>query len=57
MNANIICRVISGHLTLLERMAARWLDVSDIDDVNWLPADRIVAGWAQTHLLGEKANI
>ena len=40
-----ICTVISGHLTLLEHMAARWLEKDHLEDVDWLPADRIVVGW------------
>ena len=33
----------SGHLTLKEHEAARWLALSELDDLAWLPADRIVA--------------
>ena len=36
------CHVKSGSLTLKEHEAARWLFCSDLNDVNWLPADRIV---------------
>lgn len=49
------CHVTSGRLTLIEHMAAKWLGISDIDDVDWLPADRIVVGWARSHLLEEKS--
>lgn len=42
-----ICTVISGHLTLLEHMAARWLDRDHLDDVGWLPADRTVVEWVK----------
>lgn len=42
-----ICTVISGHLTLLEHMAARWLDTDHLDDVGWLPADRTVVEWVK----------
>ena len=34
------CTVRSGHLTLKEHEAARWLSLEELDDVSWLPADR-----------------
>ena len=34
------CTVKSGHLTLKEHEAARWLSLEELDDVSWLPADR-----------------
>ena len=34
-----ICHVLSGSLELLEHEAARWLDASQLDEVEWLPAD------------------
>ena len=37
------CVLASGHLTLKEHEAARWLTLSELDDLAWLPADRIVA--------------
>lgn len=33
------CTVVSGELKLLEHEAARWLDASQLRDVDWLPAD------------------
>ena len=33
------CKVVSGHLTLLEHEAARWLGPENIESVAWLPAD------------------
>ena len=36
------CTVREGHLTLLEHEAARWLPLSDLRQVNWLPADILV---------------
>ena len=36
------CRVESGHLDLKEHEAAKWLSLSEIDSVNWLPADKKV---------------
>lgn len=44
-----ICAVTSGHLTLLEHMAARWLDKDHLEDVDWLPADRTVAEWVKQY--------
>lgn len=37
-----ICRLIDGHLKLLEAEDARWLNRENIDSVDWLPADRAV---------------
>lgn len=33
------CNIKEGNLTLLEHEAARWLPLSDLRQVNWLPAD------------------
>ena len=33
------CRVESGILTLKEHEAARWLSASQLDSIEWLPAD------------------
>ncbi len=33
------CHVAEGTLELHEHMAAKWLDASNIDSVDWLPAD------------------
>lgn len=35
------CTVRSGHLTLKEHEAARWLGMEEMDAVGWLPADQI----------------
>ena len=34
-----LCHLGREHITLTEHKAARWLDLSHIDDVDWLPAD------------------
>lgn len=39
-----ICKVERGKLTLLEHEAARWLSYDELDNVDWLPADRVVVG-------------
>ena len=33
------CRIVDGSLVLKEHEAARWLDLEQIDSVDWLPAD------------------
>lgn len=33
------CEIASGNFTLLEHEAARWLTVSELHSVKWLPAD------------------
>lgn len=35
-----LCKVKSGNLVLKEHEAARWLDRTTVDSVEWLPADR-----------------
>lgn len=37
------CSIVKGSLTLLEHEAAKWLSVYDLQSVNWLPADVLVA--------------
>jgi len=37
-----LCHIESGELVLLEHEAARWLNITQLDDVSWLPADKIV---------------
>lgn len=37
-----LCKVEKGNLTLLEHEAARWLSYDELDDVDWLPADRLM---------------
>ena len=34
-----ICTIESGDLHLREHEAARWLDLEQLNDVDWLPAD------------------
>jgi len=35
-----LCSIESGHPVLTEHEAARWLDRTQLDSVDWLPADR-----------------
>ena len=37
------CSLAQGQLELLEHEAARWLHREDLDQVDWLPADVLVA--------------
>ena len=37
------CSLKNGHLTLLEHEAAKWLGMDALGEVNWLPADVLVA--------------
>ena len=37
-----LCSLMGSHLELLEHEAAKWLDVSQLDDVDWLPADEVI---------------
>ena len=37
-----LCNIESGNLTLKEHEAAKWLKLSDIYTVDWLPADKAV---------------
>ncbi len=34
--------IVDGHLVLKEHEAARWLDLDNLDSVDWLPADLVV---------------
>lgn len=34
-----LCSIKEGNLTLLEHIASKWLDIKNIDSVDWLPAD------------------
>ena len=40
--ACFMCRVVKGSPVLLEHEAARWLTREQLDDVEWLPADKLV---------------
>ncbi|MBE6010524.1 MAG: (deoxy)nucleoside triphosphate pyrophosphohydrolase [Lachnospiraceae bacterium] len=42
------CEIISGELLLKEHEAAQWLPLSDLRQVNWLPADIAVVECIET---------
>ena len=35
-----LCSIRSGRITLNEHESAKWLTISELDTVSWLPADR-----------------
>ena len=37
-----LCHVVEGKLMLLEHESAKWLKWSELDSVDWLPADRML---------------
>jgi len=39
-----LCHIIKGNLILKEHEAARWLSLTELDDVTWLPADKTILG-------------
>ncbi len=38
------CKILDGNLVLKEHEAAKWLDKTTIDGVDWLPADITIIG-------------
>ena len=48
------CTVHSGHLTLKEHEAARWLSLHELDSVDWLPADRSIIKLLTAHLRSDE---
>ena len=34
-----LCRVVAGNLSLLEHNDSRWLNLLELEEVQWLPAD------------------
>ena len=44
------CHIESGHLTLKEHEAAKWLKPEELNSVDWLPADRVVVDELPTRL-------
>ena len=50
--ACFLCRVCRGELTLKEHMAGRWLFADEMDELDWLPADRAVVELLQNRMGG-----
>ena len=44
------CRIVEGSPVLKEHEAARWLDETHLDRVDWLPADREILGAVRKRL-------
>jgi len=44
------CRLAAGEPVALEHAALRWLDVTELDDVAWLPVDAPLIGELRTRL-------
>lgn len=45
------CRVVEGHLVLKEAEDAKWVSATDIDSVDWLPADILLINQVKEVLL------
>ena len=39
---NFICELKSSHMSLLEHEAAKFVDVNELDSIDFLPADKLV---------------
>ena len=39
---NYICRLKDDHLSLLEHEAAKYVDIKDLDSIDFLPADLLI---------------
>ncbi len=50
-----LSHVKEGHLTLTEHSEARWLDLSELDVVAWLPADAAVVAAIREKLKAPQA--
>ena len=40
-----LCHVAGGTLTILEHSAFRWVKKEELENMDWLGADRIAVGW------------
>ena len=45
------CMIKSGDLVLREHEAAKWLTVETLDDVDWLPADKVLIEQIKRYLM------
>ena len=45
------CTIKSGELVLKEHEAAKWLTVETLDDVDWLPADKVLIEQIKRYLM------
>lgn len=37
-----LCEIITGKITLIEHLDAKWLTIDSIKEVEWLPVDLVV---------------
>lgn len=44
-----LCSIEKGHLTLTEHEEASWLEIEEIDSLDWLPADILVVQELKKH--------
>jgi 8-oxo-dGTP diphosphatase len=49
-------RVLSGHPTAREHQALRWLAAEEVDDTDWLPADRVLVPYLHRLLTDRSAS-
>ena len=45
-----LCQILDGNLTLTEHISYDWKDVFHLDNVDWLPADRLLIPYLQNKL-------
>lgn len=45
------CTIKMGDLVLREHEAAKWLTVETLDDVDWLPADKVLIEQIKRYLM------
>lgn len=50
------CWIREGYLTLREAEASKWLTEATLDDVDWLPADRLLIGKIRRELQGYRTK-
>ena len=48
---NFICRLKNNHISLLEHEAAKFVDISELDKVDFLPADLLILKELKEYLL------
>ena len=42
-----LCNIINGDLTLMVHSASAWEDISSLNNIDWLPADRVLSPFIQ----------
>ena len=49
------CTIVEGTPVLREHEAARWLEIENLDDVDWLPADVSILGLIKERMVEQVA--